>query len=278
VRKAAPIADRTVEPAFPAAPAPRGAPQRRAATAAAELARLDAGPQPIYAGLKQMILDRIRDGEWAANARVPSENELVAAFGVSRMTANRALRELATEGVLVRVQGVGSFVAERKGHSALFEVRNIADEITERGHRHRARVVVLQAEAASLEVSDALQLPDGAAVFHSVLAHFENDVPVQVEDRFVNPAAAPDYLAQDFTRTTPNAYLTRLLPLAEAEHVVEATLPRPWECKLLSIARTEPCLSIRRRTWSGDMTVTLVRLLSPGSRYRLQGRFQARAR
>ena len=258
-----------------AAPQLRPAADTGTAPLPAEPARLGAGPGPLYAGLKQMIVARIRSGEWAPKARVPSENELVAEYGVSRMTANRALRELASEGALVRVQGVGTFVAEQKARSALFEVRNIAEEIAERGHVHRARVVVLQEEAASLEVSDALQLPDGARVFHSVIVHLENDVPVQVEDRFVNPAAAPDYLSQDFTATTPNAYLSRLAPLAEAEHVVEAALPQPWECRLLSIARTEPCLVIRRRTWSGPATVTAARLLCPGSRYRLEGRFGA---
>ncbi len=95
-------------------------------------------PHPLYAGVKQMILDRIHSGEWPPKHRVPSENELVSELGVSKMTANRALRELATEGELVRIQGVGSFVAERKGYSALFEVRNIADEIAERGHAHEA--------------------------------------------------------------------------------------------------------------------------------------------
>lgn len=58
-------------------------------------------------------------------------------FGFSRMTINRALRELTDEGRLVRLQGVGTFVAEPKGQSALFEVRSIAEEITSRHHQHR---------------------------------------------------------------------------------------------------------------------------------------------
>src|SRR5689334_10104950 len=170
-----------------------------------ELAENDGGP--LYAGVKQVILDRIRSGEWPPRHRVPSENELVVELGVSKMTANRALRELANEGELLRIQGVGSFVAERKGYSALFEVRNIADEIAERGHTHEATVIVLAEETASPEVADALELDIGAPVFHSLIVHSENGVPVQIEDRFVNPGAAPDYLAQDFSTLTPNAYL-----------------------------------------------------------------------
>ncbi|MBB4440681.1 MULTISPECIES: histidine utilization repressor [Rhizobium] len=235
-----------------------------------ELAENDS--TPLYAGVKQVILDRIQSGEWPPKYRVPSENELVVELGVSKMTANRALRELANEGELVRIQGVGSFVAERKGYSALFEVRNIAEEIAERGHVHEASVVVLAQETASPEVADALELAIGAAVFHSLIVHSENGVPVQIEDRFVHPEAAPEYLAQDFSTLTPNAYLTAAAPLSGSEHVVEAAMPQAWECKLLTIMKTEPCLTIRRRTWSAKQVVSTARLVYPGHRYRLEAR------
>jgi GntR family histidine utilization transcriptional repressor len=114
---------------------------------------------------------------------------------------------------------------------------------------------------------------EGQRVFHSRIVHFENDVPVQIEDRYVNPAVAPDYLKQDFTVQTPYAYLSQVAPLTEGEHVVEAILADADECTLLQIERGEPCLLIRRRTWSGRSTVTSARLLYPGSRYRLEGRF-----
>lgn len=233
-----------------------------------ELAQNDASP--LYAGVKQVILDRIHSGEWPPKYRVPSENELVLELGVSKMTANRALRELANEGELVRIQGVGSFVAERKGASALFEVRNIADEIAERGHAHEATVVVLAKIPAPPEIADALELEFGAPVFHSLVVHCENGVPVQIEDRHVHPDSAPDYLAQDFTTITPNAYLSEVAPLTGSEHVVEAVLPQSWECKLLTIQKTEPCLTIRRRTWSVHGVVSIARLVYPGSRYRLE--------
>lgn len=235
-----------------------------------ELAENDS--TPLYAGVKQVILDRIHSGEWPPKYRVPSENELVVELGVSKMTANRALRELANEGELVRIQGVGSFVAERKGYSALFEVRNIAEEIAERGHVHEASVIVLAQETASPEIADALELAIGAAVFHSLIVHSENGVPVQIEDRFVHPEAAPEYLGQDFTTLTPNAYLTAAAPLSGSEHVVEAAMPQAWECKLLTILKTEPCLTIRRRTWSAKQVVSTARLVYPGNRYRLEAR------
>ncbi len=66
--------------------------------------------KPRYLQLKELIIGQISAGELQPRDRVPSENELVDATGVSRMTANRALRELNDEGYVERVAGVGTFV------------------------------------------------------------------------------------------------------------------------------------------------------------------------
>ncbi|WP_407314391.1 histidine utilization repressor [Pseudomonas sp. nanlin1] len=233
----------------------------------------DESPAPLYARVKQMIGREILTGNWPPHHRVPSESELVAQLGFSRMTINRALRELTAEGLLVRMQGVGTFVAEPKTRSALFEVHNIADEIAARGHRHTCQVVLLNEEPAGPQRAVALNLREGQRVYHSVIVHYEDGEPLQIEDRYVNAQAAPHYLEQDFTLQTPYAYLSKVAPLTEGEHVVEAILADPEECRLLQINPNEPCLLIRRRTWSGRQPVTAARLIHPGSRHRLEGRF-----
>src|SRR5208282_3835399 len=100
--------------------------------------------QPLYLKVKRHILENIGSGKWGTSTRVPSENEIVKSFGVSRMTANRALRELRDEGILVRIAGVGSFVADRQPHTHPLTIRSIAEEIRERGHVHRAQIVSLE--------------------------------------------------------------------------------------------------------------------------------------
>lgn len=230
---------------------------------------------PRYSRVKRMITERIDSGEWQPRDRIPSESELVRDLGVSRMTINRALRELTMESRLVRVQGVGTFVAEPKAQSALFEVRNIADEIAARGHRHSAQVLTLKKEKASAEIAQALGMRAGDPVFHSVLVHAEDDMPVQIEDRYVSPAAAPEYLDQDFTTQTPYVYLMAAAPISEAEHVIDAVHATPAERKLLKIEPNEPCLCLTRTTWSNGRHVSYSRLLYPGGRYRLRGKFKA---
>lgn len=231
-----------------------------------------AGPIPRYEQVKQLIVRQIATGAWRAHQRLPSENTLVQDLGLSRMTISRALRELTTAGVLVRMQGVGTFVAEPAHRSSLLEVHNIADDVAERGHSHRLRVVRLEPRIADAAGAESLGIAAGQQVFHSLMVHYQEDVAIQLEDRYVNPRLAPDYLDQDFSTQTPNAYLSRVSPLTEVEHVVEAVLAGPEDLGLLQIAANEPCLLIRRRTWSGDDIVSSARLLHPGTRNRLQGR------
>ncbi|NTJ44086.1 histidine utilization repressor [Agrobacterium larrymoorei] len=228
-----------------------------------------AADKPLYVTLKDYVRSRVETGEWLVGQRVPSENELVELLGVSRMTANRALRELADEGFVVRVQGKGSFVASKKRTSQFQSVPNIADEITGNGGIHTANVIMLRMESCNTELAEALSVEIGSAVSHSIMVHAEDSVPMQIEDRFVNHLIVPQYIEQDFARTTPNGYLTSVAPIVRAEQHIEAVTAQPWECKLLAISKTEPCLLVRRRTWSEAGVISSVRLLYPGSRYRL---------
>ena len=232
-------------------------------------------PNPLYQQVKDYILTRIKSGTWQPETRVPSENEIVDSLGVSRMTVNRALRELTTEGHLVRQQGVGTFVARRKPQGALLEIRSIADEIAEWGGVHTCEVRLLTEETAGKELAQSMGLEPGAPVFRSVLVHRDRGRPIQYSDRYVNPQAAPDYLKQDFTKVTPSEYLLQVAPLQELEHVVEAVLPDQTAQTLLEIGPDEPCLIVYRRTWSFNIVATSSWLTYPGSRYRLGGRSRA---
>ncbi|WP_282610621.1 histidine utilization repressor [Pelagibius sp. Alg239-R121] len=230
---------------------------------------------PAYQQVKDYILKRVLKGDWPEGERVPSENELTRTLGFSRMTVNRALRELTSEGWLTRTQGAGTFVAESRPQSAVLDIRNIADEIRERGHEHRSEIYMLRAETSGSTEAGFLGLEEGSEIFHSLIVHYEDGRPVQLEDRYVNPAAAPDYLNQDFRSITPYEYLVKAAPLSEAEHVIQAIQPDAETARLLSITPQSPCLLLKRRTWSGDKSVTFARLIHPGDRYQLWGRFSS---
>ena len=230
---------------------------------------------PAYLQVKTFVQQHISTGQWRPGDPVPSEATLMQQFGISRMTVNRALRELTAEGMVTRVQGSGTYVAELHRIASNLTIRDIQEEVVERGHVHGARVLLSQAEKATAELAKSLGLRAGAKVFHTVLVHLENGLPIQYEDRYVNPAAAPDYLKTDFTQTTPTRHLLTEAPLTEASYAIEACLPTAEQAKHLGIAATEACLAMVRRTVSGAHVASVVRLIYPGSRYSFAGKFQA---
>ena len=234
--------------------------------------------QPLYAKVKDHILENIRNGSWVPGARVPSENELVESFRISRMTANRALRELTSEGFLSRVPGVGTFVKEPPARSSLMELRNIAEEIKQRGHLYSARILAKSEIEATPLLAEEFEGKLSDRLFHIVIVHGENAVPVQLEDRYVSATVAPDFLRQDFSQLTPTAYLLSIAPVDELEHTVEAALPTYDQQRHLGIAPLEPCLVLRRRSWSRGSVVTAVTLTYPASRYALYSRYRTNAR
>lgn len=229
---------------------------------------------PLYRKIKDHILGRIASGEWQPSARVPSENELVREFKVSRMTTNRALRELTDEGYLVRVAGVGTFVSDLKAQSHPLEIHNIAEEVKSRGHEYSAQVLKMEKTTADENIATLMNITIGAPVFHSIILHEEQKIPIQLEDRFVNAAIVPHYDTQDYTQAPPHDYLMKIAPLQKAEHVVKALIPRDDIRRNLQMDELEPCLLIKRRTWTDGQVASSAMLYHPGSRYELSGRFK----
>lgn len=239
------------------------------------LAAMAKDERPAYEQVKGWIRQHISRGEWKPGDAVPSEAALMGRFAISRMTANRALRELATEGLVTRVQGSGTRVAELHRISSQLVIRDIHEEVAERGHVPGTRVLRVEQEKASAALAGSLGLRRGARVFHSVMVHLENGVPIVYEDRYVNPQAAPRYLETDFTHESPTLHLLRHAPVTEASYTIEACLPSAEEVRALDIRTGDPCLVMVRRTVSGPHVASVARQVYPGTRYSFSGQFQA---
>lgn len=232
---------------------------------------------PPYKRIKQDVARRIHNGQLAAGDRVPSDNELAGTFQVSRLTAHRALRELAQEGLVQRVHGVGTFVSTQRETSATDKIYNIAEEVRSAGKALSAVVKHLGSVAASAVTADEMDLREGECLFHSTILYCADGVPLQIEDRFVMPAFAPHYLRQDFTAASTTDYLQSIASADEAEQVIEAISPDVETRNFLKIAKGEPCLVVIRKTWVAGRITTYTRFIHPGSRRRLISRMSRAA-
>lgn len=224
-------------------------------------------PGPLYQKIKHFIVEGIHDGTYKLNEKLPSEQDFVEQFGVSRMTVHRALRELTAEGALVRMPGVGTFVCEPKPEAASLELKDIREEIRSRGNRHDCQVIKQEVVRARQEVCHALHLTPGSTVCHALILHRENEAPVQLEERFIIEDFADGFLEENLKAHTLYEFLRARSAPTEIEHVIAATLPSARTARLLDLQESEPVLVIHRRTWVGDTVAVFTRFIYPGDRY-----------
>ncbi len=229
--------------------------------------------EPRYLIAKHYILNGIKQKLWKTGEQVPSENELVKACHISRMTARKALEELCAEGIIVRTQGKGSFVAEEKQQTSILQIKNIKTEVLEQGQEYSSQLL----EMSKIKPTDTLQnlfkLDDTQLIYHSMMLHFANKAPIQVEERFINAKLVPDYIHQDFKVNTPNEYLTKIAPITEAEHIIEAIAPEKRLQNLLHLDDDEAILQLIRTTWSFEQAISYAKFYYPGKRYQFKTRF-----
>lgn len=220
-----------------------------------------------YRAIKADISARIRAGHWAPGAPLPGEEELARRYEAARATINRAMRELAEEGLIERKRRAGSRVREAPRRQATFEIPLVRREIADLGAVYgyallRSRLVVPPAA-----IRDRLALPASAKARHLLCLHSADARPYQLEDRWISLAATPEAAEADFSAESPNEWLVRRVPYSTAQisfsaAAADATVARALECE-----EGAALFRLERQTWIDARPITYVRLtFRPGHR------------
>lgn len=231
--------------------------------------------EAIYKIIKKHIMQQINTKIYKPNDKIPTESELSKKFDVSRQTVNKALRELANEDILERIAGSGTFVKNPKKHttSTILDLKNIVDEILQRGNVYTNEIISLKTIKANEEISQILNIVKDEKIYLSEIIHKENNIPVRFDIRYIRPCVAPDYINQSFKNITPFEYLKKQNPPKKSENTIEASLVNKKIQKFLQISKNEPCLIISRLIYSENIIANYSKLYYPGSRCKLQSSF-----
>mgnify|MGYP003665558447 FL=1 len=226
--------------------------------------------QPKYRLIADFIKDKIELMMWPEGFKIPSETDLATQFSASRMTARKSIDELVLKGLLKRVPSVGTFVEAPIAQSSLLEIKSISNEIKSRGHIHHMTVL----SKLTLIPNDKLALKLGLTsqnkkIFKVIIIHFENETPIQLEERYVNAEKVPEFLEQNFNKITAHEYLSSVAPLTEAEISVEAVMPTKILKHNLHLQENIPCLKVSRMTLSNEQPISFATLYHPADKYKL---------
>ena len=243
---------------------------------------------PAYQLIKNAILDNIHSGKWQAGNAISTEMALAEEFGVSRMTVNRALKELSEERVLERRQGSGTFVAQQQFNHTFVEVRNIAQDLKSANRDYQAQVVSKRAITASMlddemrgkfDLDTAVVSSDSedtciseiAVLYEVKIVHFADGQPIQFEERWVDAKKVPQFLEQDFSVVNTSDYLIAKSPLERGSYTIRAVAAPDEIANALQVAPQSPTLVLRRQTYSAGRVLTFVKMWHAGDRYQFTG-------
>lgn len=235
--------------------------------------RLD-GSGPIWLQIRRALSQPILNGDWRPGTRIPAELDLKEHFQTSRMTVNKAIQSLASEGLLQRRRKIGTVVSERAQERPVFEIWNTADVVARSGAEYTYRLLECEFVKDDPEKRTLLNVSRSTQLLWLRCVHLSNGRPVQMEERLVNVDAAPGITCHPLEEVAPGPWLLAHVPWTEAEHTISACEAGKLEAAALEVRLGSACLVVERRTWNGDVPVTLARLWHPGAEHRLVGRFE----
>ena len=229
-------------------------------------------PVPIFEQIKDRLERAIASGELAAHGRIPSERELSAQFGVSRMTIRQALGALVRSGALYSRSGKGTFVAERKIEQPLQRLTSFTEDMRARGLRPSSRLLSAERIPAQLEVAHALGLPSGSQLIRVTRLRLANDEPLAIEASHLPDRLFPGLLEHDLSGSLYEILHREYgVVLSSARQAIEASAATDEERDGLAMPEGVPVLRLRRLTFdAGGAAVEFVMAVYRGDRYQLQ--------
>ena len=213
-----------------------------------------------FRDIKEAIRQRILDGEWQPGALLPNEVDLAAEFGCARATVNRAVRELAEEGLVERKRKAGTRVRTSPVRRAQFEIPVVRREIESHGLMYRYELLSRTILDAPDWLTARMGLTKTGRILHLHCLHFGDNRPYQFEDRWINLGALPEAADTDFSSLGPNEWLIATIPYSDAEISFSATAADVLMAQHLGCSLGDPLFLAERQTWWQLQAITYVRL------------------
>ena len=218
---------------------------------------------PLYQQIQGLLMRSLGQGEWKAGEALPAEPDLAQRFKVSQGTVRKALDALTAEGLLVRRQGKGTFVATHAETQVQYRFLRLMPDQGTREAMHR-RFLDFRRLRAPADIARALELKAGDGVLQLRRLLLAGDTPVVLDDIWL-----PARLFKGLTGERLSAYRGPMYGLFEAEFGVQmiraeeeirAVSASETESALLGVATGSPLLRVERRSFTyADRPVELRR-------------------
>lgn len=213
---------------------------------------------PLYVKIRESLREKIIAGEIERGQKLPSEDELAAQYGVSRMTVRQGTSDLIDDGLLYRRHGVGTFVTLphiERDHSQLTD---FFENSTLRGIDARASILEIEVIPASPIIAHKLLLNTNDLVIHIKTLREADDIPITLHDSFIPHSLFSDLIQEDLltfeVQHLWSKFAEKGYPIKQATQKIEAQLADPSLANLMEINQDSPILFKERTVYAEDGT------------------------
>lgn len=207
--------------------------------------------QPLYTQIKEILKQRILEGDYVTHERLPSESELMKVFGVSRITVRQALRDLHSDGLVFSVQGKGTFVSRPKAVQDIQRLQGFGEAMTPQGYDTSTRVISVREVRAPSEVAEALGINRVSNVIEITRVRYLNREPISIDNSFFPVAVGQKLLGRDLTQDIfPMLENVFAIHLDHADLKIEAIAATESLAQNLNVDVDSPVLRIQRLVYS----------------------------
>ncbi|MEP2782576.1 MAG: GntR family transcriptional regulator [Pseudoruegeria sp.] len=225
-----------------------------------------------WQSVRDEVQHRIQKKIWTAGDLLPTEADLAIELGCARVTVNRALRDLADQGLLDRRRKAGTRVAEFPTRKLRFSIPIIRVEVESLGQTYNHSLLSRQISQTPAPIQAALALVQGQDALHLKTLHLADGHPFVLEDRWINLDTVPDAQDIDFNAVNANEWLVSQACFTHGEVSFGASTLSQEDAEDLGAPVGVGVLKADRQTWDGEASVTRVSLIyAPG--YRLRSTF-----
>ncbi len=231
------------------------------------------GQGPLFKQIGRSVTEQILKGFYKQGEKLPSEAKLSEIFSASRQTINKAISELAQNGLVDRKRRAGTIISWQFQERFALPLRDISEEVVTAHRSYAFRVLARRILHNGRDGATWAALPDGARLLYLETIHTADGQPVQLESRIINIDAVPHVEHETFRAVSPSRWLLGNIPWSEVEHTVRATNADGDLALKLAVAEGAALLVVERRTFHRAQPITVVHLTYPGDRFSINGRW-----
>ena len=213
-------------------------------------------PVPLYYKIKEEVINKIKNGEYKADDKIPSENDLKKIYNVSSITVRKAFSDLVNEGYLYRIQGKGTFVAKSK-YNRVLTTLSFTDELRQKGYKSDIRVLEIRTMQDEM-IARLIGADNDENIVKICRLRLANDEPMALQtsyipERFITEEECKQLEVVKSLYSILHA--KGIIPCNATESYSIAKLSDKQVCELLKVPKNSSAFFVKRLTYTADNAV-----------------------